>query len=107
MSGHLASRCRESPGAWRPRVFLCHCRQRRHCFFDFTAIKAGLAWLLSRADWIVPIPGTTKLANLEENIRAAEVEISAADWRKLEKELSEIDIMGDRYPADQQAQVGK
>ena len=66
-----------------------------------------MAWLLSRADWIVPIPGTTKLANLEENIRAAEVEISAADWRKLEKELSEIGIMGDRYPADQQAQVGK
>lgn len=55
----------------------------------------------------MPIPGTTKLAHLEENIRAAEVEISAADRRKLEKELSEIDIMGDRYPADQQAQVGK
>lgn len=72
-----------------------------------TPAQLALAWLLSRADWIVPIPGTTKLAHLEENIRAAEVEISAADWRKLEKELSEIDIMGDRYPADQQAQVGK
>ncbi len=72
-----------------------------------TPAQLALAWLLAKADWIVPIPGTTKLAHLEENIRAADVEISVADWKKLEDELAGIKIMGDRYPADQQAQVGK
>ncbi len=72
-----------------------------------TPAQIALAWLLHKADWIVPIPGTTKLAHLEENIRAADVNISAAEWQKLEKELAGVEIMGDRYPADQQAQVGK
>lgn len=72
-----------------------------------TSAQVALAWLLNKADWIVPIPGTTKLAHLEENIRAADVNIPQSDWQALEKELSAIEIMGDRYPADQQAQVGK
>ena len=72
-----------------------------------TPAQVALAWLLHKEDWIVPIPGTTKLAHLEENIRAADADIAAADWRKLENELSDIEITGDRYPADQQAQVGK
>ncbi len=72
-----------------------------------TSAQIALAWLLAKADWIVPIPGTTKLAHLEENIRAADVNISVADWQKLEEELAAVEIMGDRYPADQQAQVGK
>lgn len=72
-----------------------------------TPAQIALAWLMNKADWIVPIPGTTKLSHLEENIRAADIKISKEDWEKLEKELSEIKIMGNRYPADQQAQVGK
>lgn len=72
-----------------------------------TPAQIALAWLMNKADWIVPIPGTTKLAHLEENIRAADIKISAKDWAILEKELSKIEIMGSRYPADQQAQVGK
>ncbi len=72
-----------------------------------TPAQIALAWLMNKADWIVPIPGTTKLAHLEENIRAADVKISSKDWKSLENELSKIEIMGSRYPADQQAQVGK
>lgn len=63
--------------------------------------------MFPNAKWIVPIPGTTKLAHLEENIRAADVKIPGTDWKKLEDELAKVKIMGDRYPADQQAQVGK
>lgn len=62
---------------------------------------------MNKGDWIVPIPGTTKLSHLEENIRAADIRISQKDWKNLENELAGIKIMGDRYPADQQAQVGK
>lgn len=72
-----------------------------------TPAQIALAWLMNKGDWIVPIPGTTKLAHLEENIRAADVKISAKEWKSLENKLSEIEIMGSRYPADQQAQVGK
>ena len=72
-----------------------------------TPAQIALAWLMNKAGWIVPIPGTTKLSHLEENIRAADIKISEKDWKELENELSKIKIMGDRYPADQQAQVGK
>lgn len=72
-----------------------------------TPAQIALAWLMNKGDWIVPIPGTTKLAHLEENIRAADIKISAKEWKSLENKLSEIEIMGSRYPADQQAQVGK
>ena len=72
-----------------------------------TSAQVALAWLLNKAEWIVPIPGTTKLAHLEENIRSADVKISEKDWNTLENELSKIEIMGSRYNAEQQAQVGK
>ncbi len=72
-----------------------------------TPAQIALAWLMNKGDWIVPIPGTTKLSHLEENIRAADIRISQKDWKNLENELAGIKIMGDRYPADQQAQVGK
>lgn len=72
-----------------------------------TPAQIALAWLMSKDDRIVPIPGTTKLSHLEENIRAADIRISQNDWEKLENELSGIEIKGSRYPADQQAQVGK
>lgn len=72
-----------------------------------TSAQVALAWLLNKAEWIVPIPGTTKLAHLEENIRAADVQISQNDWKMLESELSKIEVMGSRYNAEQQAQVGK
>lgn len=69
-----------------------------------TGAQAALGWLMQK-DWIVPIPGTTKLAHLEENLRAADLDVTPEEWKELEQELSRVEIMGDRYPAEQQRQV--
>ena len=71
-----------------------------------TGAQAALGWLLQK-DWIVPIPGTTKLAHLEENLRAADTGLAPGDWRELEAALDRVEITGDRYPAEQQKQVQK
>lgn len=70
-----------------------------------TSAQVALAWLMSRP-WIVPIPGTTKLAHMEENLRAAELTLTPDEVRELESAVSKIQIVGDRYPAEQQRQVG-
>lgn len=72
-----------------------------------TAAQVALAWLLSRKPWIVPIPGTTKLARLEENLRAADLELTAEDQRALERALAEIRVEGDRYPPQMARQVDR
>ncbi len=72
-----------------------------------TPAQIALAWLLARKPWIVPIPGTTKLHMLRENIGAAAVELSTADMADIERALSGIEIEGDRYPAHLQARVGR
>lgn len=69
-----------------------------------TGAQAALGWLLQK-DWMVPIPGTTKLSHLEENIRAANLAVSPEEWKELEEALSRVEIVGDRYPAEQQRQV--
>ena len=69
--------------------------------------QIALAWLLAQKPWIVPIPGTTKLKRLEENIGAAGVELTADDLRDIESALSGITVQGDRYPAHLQARVGR
>jgi aryl-alcohol dehydrogenase-like predicted oxidoreductase len=61
-----------------------------------TAAQLALAWLLYRKPWIVPIPGTTKLHRLEENLGAANVTLSSADLRAIEAELSRIPVQGER-----------
>ena len=71
-----------------------------------TGAQAALGWLMQN-DWIVPIPGTTKLSHLEENIRATQLPLPRADWQELENALAQVPIVGDRYPADQQKQVQK
>ena len=63
-----------------------------------TAAQIALAWLLAQKPWIVPIPGTTKLNRLEENIGAANVELTAADLRDIENAASKITVQGARYP---------
>jgi aryl-alcohol dehydrogenase-like predicted oxidoreductase len=63
-----------------------------------TPAQIALAWLLAQKPWIVPIPGTTKLHRLEENIGAAAVELSAEDLRQIETALSQIQVEGARYP---------
>ena len=72
-----------------------------------TSAQVALAWLLVRKPFMVPIPGTTKLAHLEENLRAADLTLIADDLSELEIAVSEIKIVGDRYPAEQQKQVGR
>lgn len=72
-----------------------------------TPAQIALAWLLAQKPWIVPIPGTTKLHRLEENIGAADVQLSADDLRELDEAGSNIQIEGDRYPAELEAITGR
>jgi len=72
-----------------------------------TPAQVALAWLLAQKPWIVPIPGTTKLHRLEENIGAASVELSASDVRELETAASKIAVQGARYPEALQKMVGR
>jgi aryl-alcohol dehydrogenase-like predicted oxidoreductase len=63
-----------------------------------TTAQIALAWLLAQKPWIVPIPGTTKLSRLEENLGSANVELTEDDLRQIEEAASEIEIQGNRYP---------
>jgi aryl-alcohol dehydrogenase-like predicted oxidoreductase len=72
-----------------------------------TAAQIALAWLLSRKPWIVPIPGTTKLHRLEENIGASSVTFTPEDLRNIEDALSKITVHGARYSADRQKLVSR
>jgi len=64
-----------------------------------TAAQIALGWLLAKAPWIVPIPGTTKLSRLEENLGGAAIELTAENMRSLEEASSAIKVEGERYPA--------
>ena len=72
-----------------------------------TSTQVALGWLLQKAPWIVPIPGTTKLAHLEENLRTLEFTLSPEEWKELENAVATIPVVGDRYNAEQQRQVGR
>jgi aryl-alcohol dehydrogenase-like predicted oxidoreductase len=63
-----------------------------------TPAQLALAWILARKAWMVPIPGTTKLHRLEENVAAASVELTAEDFREIESATSNIAVKGERYP---------
>jgi aryl-alcohol dehydrogenase-like predicted oxidoreductase len=65
-----------------------------------TPAQIALAWVLAQKPWIVPIPGTTKLHRLEENLGAVEVELTADDLREIEEAASKIQIQGARYPEE-------
>jgi aryl-alcohol dehydrogenase-like predicted oxidoreductase len=69
--------------------------------------QIALAWLLGQRPWIVPIPGTTKLHRLAENLGAAEVELSTVDLHEIEDAVSRIQVLGSRYPEDLQKQVDR
>jgi aryl-alcohol dehydrogenase-like predicted oxidoreductase len=72
-----------------------------------TPAQIALAWLLAQKPWIVPIPGTTKLNRLDENVGAAAVALSFEDLRDIEAAVAEITVQGDRYPAHLQQLVGR
>src|SRR3954451_3467491 len=72
-----------------------------------TRAQIALAWLLAQRPWIVPIPGTTKVHRLEENLGAAAIVLSAEDLGEIEQALAAVEIQGDRYPAHLLAAVGR
>jgi len=71
-----------------------------------TPAQIALAWVLVQKPWIVPIPGTTKLHRLEENVGAAEVKLTAEDLRKIADALANVKVVGDRYPAHLASRAG-
>jgi aryl-alcohol dehydrogenase-like predicted oxidoreductase len=72
-----------------------------------TAAQIALAWLLAQKPWIIPIPGTTKLKRLEENIGASEVELTSEDLREIEQAASQIEVQGARYPEHLEQMTGR
>ena len=72
-----------------------------------TPAQIALAWLLAQKPWIVPIPGTTKLHRLEENIGAAGVELTPDDLRDIERAVSKITVQGARYPEQLEQMTGR
>jgi aryl-alcohol dehydrogenase-like predicted oxidoreductase len=74
---------------------------------NVTSAQIALAWLLAQQPWIVPIPGTTKLHRLEENLGAAAVELTESDRREIDAVVSHVEVLGDRYPAHLQRMVDR
>ena len=72
-----------------------------------TSAGIALAWLLAQKPWVVPIPGTTKLRRLEENIGAVEIELTRDDLREIESAAAEIEIQGARYPEHLEQMTGR
>jgi aryl-alcohol dehydrogenase-like predicted oxidoreductase len=97
--------------------FSAECRKTNQALVDVisafaerkraTPAQIALAWLLAKKPWIVPIPGTTKLARLEENLGAVKVELTPDEMRELETASSEVKLEGARYPAFHQSLVGR
>lgn len=74
---------------------------------DATPAQIALAWLLAKKSWIVPIPGTTRLDRLKDNLGVANIALTADDVTQIENAAAAIQIEGDRYPAQLQAMVGR
>jgi len=72
-----------------------------------TPAQVALAWLLARKPWIVPIPGTTKVSRLRENVAAADIVLGDADMRHIDEALAHIRVQGERYPASVAAHVDR
>jgi len=72
-----------------------------------TPAQIALAWLLARKPWIVPIPGTTKLHRLQENLGAAAIDLTADDLHAIDDVLSHVQVQGERYPPSHAARVGR
>jgi aryl-alcohol dehydrogenase-like predicted oxidoreductase len=72
-----------------------------------TPAQIALAWLLAQKLWIVPIPGTTKLHRLEENIRAVDIELTSDDLREIDSAASKVPVQGARYPEHLEQMTGR
>ena len=96
---------RFQPEAMRANMRIVNTLQAFGRTRGMTSTQVALGWLLQKAPWIVPIPGTTKLSHLEENLRTLEFALSPEEWEELEKAVATIPVVGDRYNAEQQRQV--
>mgnify|MGYP001821517384 FL=1 len=74
---------------------------------SMTSAQIALAWLLAQKPWIVPIPGTTKLHHLEENLASADVELTPDDLNEIDEALARIEVQGARYPEHLQRMIGR
>ena len=72
-----------------------------------TAAQIALAWILAQKPWIVPIPDTTKLMRLEENLRAANITLTSEDLKEINIALADITIQGNRYPEELEKRTGQ
>jgi aryl-alcohol dehydrogenase-like predicted oxidoreductase len=119
LTGKIDASTQFSPGDFRntaPR-FSADARKANQALVDVlaklaaqhraTPAQLALAWLLAQKPWIVPIPGTTKLSRLDENIGATAITLSPDDLREIEIAASQVAIQGERYPAHMQALVDR
>lgn len=98
---------RFQPEAIRANMRIVNVLQQFGRTRGMTSTQVALGWLLQKAPWIVPIPGTTKLSHLEENLRTFDFNVSPEEWCELETAIATIPVVGDRYNAEQQRQVGR
>jgi aryl-alcohol dehydrogenase-like predicted oxidoreductase len=98
---------RFTPGARKANKALVDLLQTIAARKKATPAQIALAWLLARKPWIVPIPGTTKLERLEENIGAAALELTPQDLREIDSAVSKIPVQGARYPEHLNRMVGR
>lgn len=98
---------RFQPDAIRANTRIVNVLQQFGRTRGMTSAQVALGWLLQKASWIIPIPGTTKLSHLEENLHTLDFNVSPKEWRELETAVAAIPVVGDRYNAEQQRQVGR
>lgn len=97
---------RFTPEARRANYRIVNVLQRFGREYGMTSAQLALGWLLQKAPWIVPIPGTTKLSHLEENLRTPDFSLTPEEWKAMEDAVAAIPVTGNRYNAEQQSQVG-
>ena len=97
---------RFQPDAIRANTRIVNVLQQWGRTSGMTSAQVALGWLLHKAPWIVPIPGTTKESHLIENLHTLSFNVNDDEWRELENAVAAIPIVGDRYNAEQQKQVG-
>lgn len=97
---------RFQPEAIRANTRIVNALQQWGRTRGMTSSQVALGWLLQKAPWIVPIPGTTKESHLLENLHTLSFNVSDDEWKELENTVAAIPVVGDRYNAEQQKQVG-
>lgn len=97
---------RFQPDAIRANTRIVNALQQWGRVRGMTSSQAAIGWLLHKAPWIVPIPGTTKESHLLENLHTLSFNVSDDEWCELENAVSSIPVVGDRYNAEQQKQTG-